>query len=107
VLVGEVVFGATFAYFGVAWYTVMREQIPPDVLGRVIAFDALGSVALYPVGLAGIGALAGAIGLRATLWIGVAGTVLPTAAALCVAEVRQPMQRPSLTVRDAEPAPAG
>jgi MFS family permease len=92
VLVGEVFFGVAFAYFAVVWYTALREQIPPDLLGRVIALDALGSVALYPVGLAGMGWLAGSIGLHAALWLGVAGTVIPTAAALCVPEVRRPMR---------------
>jgi MFS family permease len=53
--------------FGVLWDTTMQQEIPQDRLSRVYSYDALGSFALIPVGLALAGPLAEAIGTRATL----------------------------------------
>ena len=53
--------------FGVLWDTTMQQEIPQDRLSRVYSYDALGSFALIPLGLALAGPLAEAIGTRATL----------------------------------------
>jgi len=45
----------------------MQQEIPQDRLSRVYSYDALGSFALIPLGLALAGPLAEAIGTRATL----------------------------------------
>ena len=46
--------------FGVLWHTTMQQEIPADKLSRVYSYDALGSIALVPVGYA----LAGPIAAR-------------------------------------------
>ena len=38
--------------FGVLWDTTMQQEIPQDRLSRVYSYDALGSFALIPLGLA-------------------------------------------------------
>ena len=50
--------------FGVLWDTTMQQEIPQDRLSRVYSYDALGSFALIPLGLALAGPLAEAIGTR-------------------------------------------
>jgi MFS family permease len=74
--------------FGVLWDTSMQQEIPQDRLSRVYSYDALGSAALIPLGLAIAGPAADAFGTKATLFA--AGTISLTAtlAVLLVPEVR-------------------
>ena len=74
--------------FGVLWDTSMQQEIPQDRLSRVYSYDALGSAALIPLGLAIAGPAAEAFGTKATLFA--AGTISLTAtlAVLLVPEVR-------------------
>jgi hypothetical protein len=74
--------------FGVYWYTALHEHVAREALSRVSSYDALGSIALSPLGLVAAGPLSDAIGIDATLWIGVALIVVPTAVVLLVPEVR-------------------
>src|SRR6185295_1121948 len=64
--------GIGMELFGVLWYTALHEHVAPEALSRVSAYDALGSTALTPMGLVAAGPLAAAIGVNATLWVGVA-----------------------------------
>jgi hypothetical protein len=74
--------------FGVLWDTTYQQEIPPQLLSRVSAYDALGSWALMPIGFAVVGPVAGAAGTRATL-IGAAVLVAAaTALVFCVRDVR-------------------
>jgi hypothetical protein len=59
-----------------------------DMLSRVYAYDALGSVALVPIGYAVAGPIADAIGVRATLWGAAAIGFGVTLAVLAVRDVR-------------------
>jgi Transmembrane secretion effector len=88
IALAAVVSGAGREGFGINWDTVYQEQIPPDRLSRVVAYDALGSFVLIPIGLAVVGPIAAAIGTRATLY-GI-GTiiVLATVAVLFSRDVR-------------------
>lgn len=43
--------GACWSIVGVNWMTTLQRLIPPESLGRIIAYDAFGSWALVPVGL--------------------------------------------------------
>ena len=52
--------------FGVLWDTAMQQEIPQEKLSRVYSYDALGSFALIPLGLAVAGPIADAIGTRET-----------------------------------------
>ena len=80
--------GAGMELFGVYWYTALHEHIAPEALSRVSAYDALGSLAISPLGLIAAGPISDVIGIDATLWIGVALIVVPTAIVLFVPEVR-------------------
>lgn len=95
--------GVGMELFGVFWYTALHEHVAPEALSRVSAYDALGSVALSPLGLVAAGPLADAIGIDATLWLGVALVVVPTALVLLVPEVRS--LRAKHLPLDAVPAP--
>lgn len=83
-----VVNGVGVELFNVFWYTALHENVAPEALSRVSAYDALGSVALAPLGLAAAGPVADRIGLDAALWVGVCMVVVPTALVLLVPEVR-------------------
>jgi len=81
--------GLGMEIFGVFWYTALHEHVAPEALSRVSAYDALGSIALSPIGLAAAGPLSELIGVDETLWLGVVLIVVPTAAVLFVREVRE------------------
>lgn len=51
--------------------TTLQKQIPPEMLSRVMSYEALGSFAFVPLGLAIAGPVSGALGVGATLtWAG-------------------------------------
>lgn len=81
--------GIGMELFGVYWYTALHEHVAPESLSRVSSYDALGSLALSPLGLVAAGPLADWIGLHATLWLAAAIIVIPTLLVLLVPEVRQ------------------
>jgi MFS family permease len=88
--------------FGVLWDTTMQQEIPQDRLSRVYSYDALGSFALIPLGLAAAGPIAEAVGTRATLFAGGVISVTATLAVLLVPEVRGLRRRG--TIAPHEPA---
>jgi len=86
---------ATFAsgicgqIFGVLWNTTLQRKIPPGLLSRVSAYDALGSIGLAPLGVIAAGFLLESAGSRTTSFIAAALMIVPTAAALLEPEVRR------------------
>jgi predicted MFS family arabinose efflux permease len=80
--------GASQEVFGVCWVTAFQQQIPHDKLSRLSAYDALGSWALMPVGLAVLGPIGAAAGAHATLLGCAAVSILVTAAVLLSHDVR-------------------
>jgi MFS family permease len=74
--------------FGVLWDTAMQQEIPQEKLSRVSSYDALGSFALIPLGLAVVGPVADAIGTRETLIAAAAISLIATLAVLFVRDVR-------------------
>jgi len=56
--------GVSAALVTVLWETTLQEQIPPEALSRVSAFDWTGSMAFYPLGLILAGPLAAVLGLN-------------------------------------------
>ncbi len=60
--------GITAAFFNTMWFTAIQRSVPPDQLSRVAAWDAVGAVALQPLGQAASGPVAVVIGLSATLY---------------------------------------
>ena len=75
--------------FGLLWHTTVQQEIPPDKLSRVYSYDALGSLALVPVGYAIAGPIADAIGVRATLWGAAAVGLAVTVPVLAVRDVQR------------------
>jgi MFS family permease len=89
--------------FMVNWVTTMQQEIPHDLMSRLSSFDALGSFALAPVGVAIAGPLATTFGASPVLIVGgfvIVGLTL--AVVLLVPEVRQMRRRP-LPVGPTEP----
>ncbi len=74
--------------FGVLWDTGLQTLVPQESLSRVSSYDALGSFALGPIGLATVGPVADAIGIRETLIGAGVLTVLCCSAALLSPQVR-------------------
>ncbi len=55
--------------FSVFWDTSLQTHVPNEVLSRVSAWDAIGSLVLIPAAYAIVGPLADAIGIDTTLWL--------------------------------------
>jgi MFS family permease len=88
IVVVTIVNGVGMELFGVYWYTALHENVAPEALSRVSSYDALGSMAISPIGLVAAGPVSDLIGVDATLWIGALLIVVPTAVVLLVPEVR-------------------
>jgi predicted MFS family arabinose efflux permease len=74
--------------FGVLWETTIQQEIPEQRLSRVASYDALGSFALIPLGFASAGAIAAAIGTKATFFVAAALITAATALVLLIRDVR-------------------
>lgn len=73
---GATALGAVYVTRGVGvgvlaavWNTTIQTQVQGEALGRVIAWDWMASLALWPAGLALAGPLAQAFGVAATCWV--------------------------------------
>ncbi len=53
------------------WNTALQTEVEEEALGRVVAWDWMASLALWPVGLALAGPLAEWLGVTTTAWISV------------------------------------
>jgi MFS family permease len=97
--------GVCLDTFSVLWDTSLQTHVPQESLSRVSAYDALGSVALGPIGLAVAGPAAAAFGATHAL---VAGGVLCGAsslAALMFPSVRNLLTAKPETATTGAPAP--
>ncbi|MFL5932904.1 MAG: MFS transporter [Gaiellaceae bacterium] len=91
--------------FGVLWDTTMQQEISQDRLSRVYSYDALGSFALIPLGLAAAGPVAEAIGTSTTLFAAGLISLTATLAVLLVRDVRDLRRRTPVVLH--EPAVEG
>jgi MFS family permease len=80
--------GIAMEMFGVLWVTALHDHVAPEALARVASYDALGSIALSPLGFVAAGPVSAWLGITPTLWLGAAFVVVPTALVLLVPEVR-------------------
>jgi hypothetical protein len=71
------------------WETTFQREIPPESLSRVASYDWFGSYAVYPIGLAIWGPLAGVIGIHTALWLAFGLFLASLVALLAVPEVRR------------------
>lgn len=88
VIAAAFVAGFAQEIFGVSWATAVQQQIPQEMLSRITAYDAVGSWALMPVGLAVLGPIGAAAGARATLVGCAIMAVVATGAVLLSRDVR-------------------
>jgi predicted MFS family arabinose efflux permease len=70
------------------WEATLQREIPSESLGRVSAYDWLGSLAFRPLGLALWGPVAVAVGVRSALWLAFALQFLTAAAVLATPAAR-------------------
>jgi MFS family permease len=80
--------GLAMGFFMAVWQTTLQQHIPPDKLSRVSAYDWMGSLAFFPIGLALTGPVASVIGIRATLLVSAGWVVASTIIVLLVPGVR-------------------
>jgi MFS family permease len=95
--------GVAVEVFGVNWATTMQQEIPPAMLSRVSAYDALGSFAMAPAGTAVAGPLATVFGTSAVLTVGGVIIVVLTGLVLGVPEVRGLRRQPHVLPEPAQP----
>jgi MFS family permease len=63
----EVLSGLSLGAAGTIWETTLQRNVPKEALSRIAAYDWMGSTALRPLGLAVIGPIATAVGVKETL----------------------------------------
>jgi predicted MFS family arabinose efflux permease len=95
IAVAALVSGIGIELFAVFWDTALQTHVPNEVLSRVSAWDAIGSLVLIPAAYAVIGPLADAIGIEATLWICSGIVLVAISAQLLSRDVRDLPRLPS------------
>jgi Major Facilitator Superfamily len=81
--------GASIELFGLGWDLSMQQHVPPDLLSRVYAYDALGSLVAIPLGQLLAGPAAALLGTREALVLCSVSITVLGAAALAVPAVRR------------------
>ena len=96
VLVGAFVHGFGLEIFSVGWDLSIQENVAPDKLARVYAFDLIGSFVARPVGLALTGPIAQLVGYD--VWLTVVGSVIiaSVVVSLFAPDVRRLERRPDV-----------
>jgi hypothetical protein len=86
--VSTLLMGIGIELFSILWDTSLQTHVPNEVLSRVSAWDAIGSLVLIPAAYAVVGPLADAIGIDPTLWFCSGIVFVAIAAQLLSREVR-------------------
>jgi hypothetical protein len=89
IAIGALIGGSTVSLAEILYETTTAQQIPPEALARVVAYDWFGSLALEPIGLALVGPLAAGFGISTTLWLGAAAMTLCQFCVILVPSVRR------------------
>jgi MFS family permease len=63
----EMASGLSIGVAGTLWETALQQNVPPEALSRVAAYDWMGSTALRPLGLVIVGPIATVVGVKETL----------------------------------------
>jgi MFS family permease len=77
ILLGAFIAGVAIEIFSVVWGTSLQTNIPKQSYSRVVSYDAFGSYALAPIGIAFAGPVAS--------WIGISHTLVAAASVALVA----------------------
>lgn len=88
IAVGYVVQGAGAAFWLVMFHTSVQTKIPPDVLGRVHAYDVAGSLVMRPVGQVAAGPLSLFVGAVPVLLFSSAMLLVTVGMLLAVSAIR-------------------
>ncbi|MHB8531781.1 MAG: MFS transporter [Solirubrobacteraceae bacterium] len=94
-LAAAVISGMSVSFFNLVWFAVVQRRIPGRELSRVSSWDALGSYAITPVGLAAAGPIGIALGISTTLYAAAALGAIGTVAVLAVPSVRNLTGQPA------------
>jgi MFS family permease len=73
---GTAVLGVEWGLYDPFWMTAMQQHVPQETLSRVVSYDYLGSLSMYPLGLALAGPLADWLGISVVLWISAGAAVV-------------------------------
>ncbi len=88
-VLASLVAGAALELFALGWDLSMQQHVPPEMLSRVYAYDALGSLVAIPVGQALAGPVAGLVGVRETVVLCALAVMVAGLAATLVPAVRR------------------
>jgi hypothetical protein len=80
--------GVSAALVNVLWETTLQEQIPPEALSRVSAFDLMGSLAFYPLGTVVVGPIAAVIGVAGSFGVACGATVASGVLQIVLPDIR-------------------
>ncbi len=85
--------GVSAALVNVLWETTLQEQIPPEALSRVSAFDWMGSLAFYPLGMIIAGPIAGVIGIAGSFGVAATATLGSAVLQITLPDIRRVHRR--------------
>ncbi|MEW1547371.1 MFS transporter [Streptomyces tsukubensis] len=88
--------GVGMAFWVVMFHTSVQTHVPHDVLGRVHAYDAAGSLVMKPVGQAVAGPLALVVGTVQLLYVSAAMALVVSALLLAIPAVRGLKRAPGM-----------
>ena len=96
VLIGAFIAGVAIEIFSVVWGTSMQSNIPKQSYSRVVSYDAFGSYALAPIGIAFAGPVVSWIGTPHTLVIAASVALVAALLPLTLRSVRELKYRSAL-----------
>jgi MFS family permease len=83
----EMASGLAIGVAGTVWETTLQRNVPREALSRVSAYDWMGSTALRPLGLAIVGPIATAVGVKETLLAAFALTMISSLTLLAIPDM--------------------
>ena len=83
----ELASGVSIGVAGTLWETTVQRNVPREALSRVSAYDWMGSTALRPLGLAIVGPIAAAVGVKETLLAAFALTLISSTTLLLIPDM--------------------
>jgi len=99
--------GISAALVNVLWETTLQEQIPPEALSRVSAFDYMGSLAFFPLGMVIAGPIEAVIGVAGSFTVATVATVASGALQISLPDIRRVHRRVSVPSAELPAAPVG
>ena len=100
--------GISLAIFQIVWQTALQEHVPQEELSRVTAWNWLGLLVFFPLGLVLAGPVSDVIGVTQTLWVSAATILVLVLIGLSVPSMRNlPSRAAEEAARAAGAARAG